>query len=85
MQKKNRFSKIKEYSRYYIVFILLIIAFLVSVVISINAGSVDISVKEIFNIIFTDTGKLSKNYNIVWQIRLPRLLNAALLGGALSL
>lgn len=85
MQKKNRLSKIKEYSRYYIVFILLIIAFLVSVVISINAGSVDISVKEIFNIIFTDTGKLSKNYNIVWQIRLPRLLNAALLGGALSL
>lgn len=85
MRRKCNFSKIKEYTRYYVVFIFLVLAFLVSVVLNINTGSVDISVKEIFDIIFTKAGELSTNYSIVWKIRLPRLLTAALLGGALSL
>ncbi len=85
MQIKYNLSKIKEYTRYYVVFILLIFTFIVAVVLNINTGSVDISVKEIFGIIFTKAGVLSTNYNIIWKIRLPRLLIAALLGGALSL
>ena len=41
------------------------------------------SVKEIFDIIVKKTGEQTA-YNIVWQIRLPRILAALLLGGALS-
>lgn len=78
-------TKMKEYSRYYIVFIFLIFAFAAAVVMNINYGSVHISVKELFDILFTKAGKLSVYYNIVWKIRLPRLLSAGLLGGALSL
>lgn len=50
---------------------------------NINAGSVQMSVKEIFDIIVKKTGEQTA-YNIVWQIRLPRILAALLLGGALS-
>jgi iron complex transport system permease protein len=85
MQKKYNFNKIKEYTRYYVVFIFLIVAFSVSVLLNINTGHVNISVKELCEIIFTKAGELSPNYNIIWKIRLPRLLMAALLGGALSL
>ena len=41
------------------------------------------SVKEIFDIIVKKTGEQTA-YNIDWQIRLPRILAALLLGGALS-
>jgi len=85
MQNNYNLSKFKEYTRYYVVFLFLVFAFLAAVVLNINTGSVNISVKEIFEIIFTKVGQLSTNYSIVWKIRLPRLLIAALLGGALSL
>ena len=68
-----------------IVFVLLIALFVFAVVININTGSVNISLRGIFDIIFLrDSGDTSA-YNIIWKIRLPRMLTAALLGGALSL
>lgn len=74
----------KRRIRYGFVFLTMIILFLVIIVYNINSGSVDISVKDIFSIIFTGKGE-EVNYNIIWQIRLPRIFMAALLGGALSL
>lgn len=59
--------------------ILLIILF----VLNVNAGSVPMSAGEIFQIVFTRQGDPT-NVSIVWQIRLPRILAAMLLGGALS-
>ena len=76
MKKKARI-------RYTISFIILAIALLCLFVWNINAGSVHLSVQEIFDIIIKKTGEQTA-YNIVWQIRLPRILAAVLLGGALS-
>ena len=53
-------------------------------VLNINIGSVPISVGEIAKIIFAKSGDPTQ-VSIIWKIRLPRILMAALLGGALSL
>lgn len=74
----------KRRTRYTVVFSGLIVAFLVIVVLNINTGSVDISVSEIFRILFQGSGKATE-HSIIWKIRLPRIFMAAMLGGALSL
>lgn len=71
--------------RYCMVFLALVILFCAAIVWNINTGSVDISLKDIVNIIFTKDSTDPSSYNIIWKIRLPRLLTAAVLGGALSL
>lgn len=50
---------------------------------NVNTGSVDLSVSEIYQIIIHKTGDATA-YRIVWDIRLPRILAAMILGGALS-
>lgn len=50
---------------------------------NLHAGSVTISAGEIRSIFF-DPGVTGTNRNIIWSIRLPRLLSALVLGGALS-
>ncbi len=70
--------------RYGLVFLAMAVLFLVIIVLNINSGSVKISVKDIFSILFTGRGE-EVHYNIIWRIRLPRIFMAALLGGALSL
>ena len=50
---------------------------------NLRAGSVAISAGEIRSILF-DPGVTGTNKNIIWSIRLPRLLSALVLGGALS-
>ena len=85
MMKEMAFkSEIKRRSRFVLVFIILAAAFLAIAVLSINTGNVSISVKDIFRIIFLNDGSF-KEYSIIWKIRLPRIIMAALLGGALSL
>lgn len=75
--------KKKAQIRYAVSFVILIVLLLLLFFWNINAGSVRMSVKEIFEIIVKKTGEQTA-YNIVWQIRLPRILAALLLGGALS-
>lgn len=75
---------IKKLLRYQIVFALLFLLLIVSVVLNINTGSVNISAQKIFQIIFTHADPGSIESNIIWRIRLPRLLSAAVLGGALA-
>ena len=60
------------------------IAFAVTVVLNINTGNVHISVPKILRILFLCDGAATE-YSIIWRIRLPRILMAAMLGGALSL
>jgi len=74
----------KRRSRYELVFILLIAALLVITVLNVNTGSVAIPVGEIFQILLRRATD-STQYSIIWKIRLPRILMAALLGGGLSL
>ena len=71
-------------SRYTAVFLLLFLAFLAITILNINTGSTDISVGKILEIIFNGGGD-GRGTNIIWKIRLPRILMAAILGGALSL
>lgn len=75
--------KKKAQIRYTVSFLILAVLLLLLFIWNINAGSVHLSVKEIFDIIVKKTGEQTA-YNIVWQIRLPRILAAILLGGALS-
>lgn len=82
MQEKG--NKNKRRIRYGIVFLAMTVMFVVIVVLNINSGSIYISVKEICSILFLGEGS-EVNYNIIWGIRLPRILMAAILGGALSL
>ncbi len=84
-QTVNNFHQenFRRRSRFTLVFILLIIAFFVITVININSGNVHIPVPQILKILFTHAGD-TKDVSIIWQIRLPRILMAALLGGALA-
>lgn len=70
--------------RYGFVFLMMILLFLLILVWNINTGSVNISVSDIFSIIFLRKGD-KMSCNIIWEIRMPRILMAALLGAALSL
>ena len=84
--KENSFhmENFRRRSRYAAVFLVLILAFAAITVLNINSGNVNISIPEIFRILLRRTGE-GKEYNIIWKIRLPRILMAAILGGALSL
>ncbi len=70
--------------RYQIVFITLLFLIALAVVMNVNTGSVHMSTLRIFKIIFMRIDEGSVDSNIIWKIRLPRSLTAALLGGALS-
>lgn len=81
-QKNNHTYRAK--ALYCMVFMALLAALFVITVLNINIGSVPISVGEIIGILFNKQGDPTL-VNIIWKIRLPRILMAALLGGALSL
>ena len=72
-------------ARYCAVFLAFFVLLILAVLWNIKSGSVDISAKDIINILFRGDSTNSVAYNVIWKIRLPRLLLASLLGGALSL
>lgn len=71
-----------DHTRIWLGFLGLIAALLGLFIWSVNAGSVDLSPGEILSILLARGGD---NGAIVWNIRLPRILAAMLLGGALAL
>jgi len=71
-------------ARWALVFLLLALAFCAIVVWNINSGSVRISVSQIARILFLRLDGPG-DPAIIWRIRLPRILMAAILGGGLSL
>ena len=79
-----RQENFRRRSRYITVFVVLAIAFFVITIININSGNVHIPISRILDILFTKNGD-AKEVDIIWTIRLPRILMAAMLGGALSL
>lgn len=79
-----RYENFRRRSRYAVVFVVLVGAFFAITVININTGNVSISVSEILRILFTGEGDPNE-VSIIWKIRLPRILMAAILGGGLSL
>lgn len=71
----------KRSVRYAIGYGILVILLCVLLIWNLNAGSVKLSVEEILDIL---AGHNTENTAIIREIRLPRLLAAAMLGGALS-
>lgn len=69
--------------RYIISFIILCLAVLVFFCLEICLGSVRIPCGDIWDILLGKNNN-GTNYNIVWEIRLPRAIAATLLGGALA-
>lgn len=73
----------KLHLRYWIAFGFLALLLMSFTVWNINSGSIEISVREIMEILFLGKGE-DTALNIIWEIRLPRILAAIILGGALS-
>ena len=73
----------KRAVRYGVSFVILAVLLIFLFIWNVNSGSIHLSVKEILNIIFRHQGD-ETSYNIVWEIRLPRILAVIILGGALS-
>ncbi len=84
--RENNFhvENLRRRMRYTIVFAVLIVLFFIVIVLNINTGNVNIPVSRILKILFTGEGSRDE-VNIIWRIRLPRILMAAILGGALAL
>ena len=73
----------KLHFRYWIAFGFLALLLMLFIVWNINSGSIEISIREIMEILFLRKGE-DTALNIVWEIRIPRILAAIILGGALS-
>lgn len=71
-------------NRYLAVFIGLIISLIVLILLNLYFGSVKINISDIFLILFNRIGN-NTDINIIWQIRLPRIIMVIVLGGALAL
>ena len=74
MEEKRRF-------RYTLCFVSLLIGMFILLVANVMVGSARLSIPQVLSILFTKTGD---NAAIIWKVRIPRLLAAAILGGALS-
>ena len=62
----------KRTARYGFAFIILAVLLVILFIWNVNAGSIPLSVGEILNIIFRHQGT-DTAYNIIWEIRLPRI------------
>lgn len=69
-----------KHTRYFLCYCSLLAALAVFFVWNINVGSVSMTVPEILEGLFGNT----RNTPIIWEIRMPRVLAAAILGGALA-
>ncbi|MCD8154287.1 MAG: iron ABC transporter permease [Clostridiales bacterium] len=76
-------SEHKRVTRYWVSFLLLLVLLLVLFVWNINSGSIDLSLREIVDILLGRQEDATA-YSIIWEIRLPRILSVIILGGALS-
>ena len=73
----------KRAARYWFAFLILAVLLVVLFIWNVNAGSIHLSVGEILNIIFRHQGD-DTAYNIIWEIRLPRILAVIILGFRVS-
>lgn len=74
--------RIKNRNKYIILVILLVI-FIISLFLSVGTGAINVSPKEIIQALTIKKG--TANYHIIWNIRLPRTIVSVLVGASLSL
>ena len=70
--------------RYFICFFIMLVLLIALIGINIGIGSVNMSLSQLLEAVFYKKGDMT-NINIIFKIRFPRLLMAAILGGALAL
>lgn len=73
----------KSIARYFPGYALLFALLLVLLALNLHAGSVAVTVPQVWEVLLHQSSDVMAA-QIIWEIRLPRLLAAALLGGALS-
>ena len=84
MSAENRQkTAMREGIRYSVVFAAMLLLLAVLVVWNINSGSVPLTVPQVAEILL-GAGREETAGVIVWQIRLPRICAAVILGGALA-
>lgn len=76
-------ENLRRRTRYIAVFAGMAVAFCAIAVLNVNTGNYDLSLGQIVQIL-AGQGADGDAYSIVWKIRLPRILMAAVLGGALA-
>ncbi|MDE6314253.1 MAG: iron ABC transporter permease [Lachnospiraceae bacterium] len=76
-------KKQKSYVRYVLAYCFLLSCLMLLILWNINAGSVEMTMGQVFEILLGHH-RQDMNYQIVWDIRIPRILAALILGGALS-
>ncbi len=79
--------KNKDFRRRRFIFAFLIIAILLffSIIINLVSGSVDFTLKDLVEVLFKNRELSKLEYNILYKIRIPRILAAMLYGAALSI
>ena len=80
----DAFGKTVRRRRVTIVFVCLAVLLVVLGTLNLCIGSLNVPVSDLAAIL-TGRDTESTNYQVIWNIRLPRLIAAALLGGALAL
>lgn len=83
LNKIKKLSVSTSHSQKVIILVLLFLVCIISFLISVGKGSLDISNKEILRAIFIE--KDTVKHQIIWNVRLPRTLVAGLVGICLSL
>ncbi|MBR6025346.1 MAG: iron chelate uptake ABC transporter family permease subunit, partial [Firmicutes bacterium] len=82
--KNSKVSGTGRTGRFIIVMVALVLLLFFALVLNINTGSVYISPAEIVRLLSEGLNEASTESVILFRIRLPRMLLAAVLGGALS-
>lgn len=78
---KKKAARTISRTRITVAFILIVVLIIITFIASLMSGSIDISIKEIFDSLL---GEMSQNAGVVYDVRLPRLLIALLAGAALA-
>ena len=76
-------KNVHSYGRFAAIMLILILLLVLGLMLNLNIGSVKISAGEILRMLFSGDDASTES-RIIWSIRIPRMLLAATLGGALS-
>ncbi len=74
----------RRHLRYFVVTVCLLLIFAALVVLNVGIGSVKVSVTDIIETVFNGSSGAMEQ-DIIWKVRLPRMVAGIVLGGALAL
>ena len=75
----------KRNKRAIVILVALVVFLILSIVINLVSGSIDFTLRDLVDIILQNRDLSTLEYNILYKIRLPRIVSSLLFGGALGL